>query len=1637
MIKIFHKGVVLLILLVLFILLGSIITFGANSAVTPPCSQNNAFCVNRWTDMPFKAQLTNNNWVNYINNNYNPTNGNWQNSNSNETCRCVSYGFSSTIDWHNLQSGGIMKSFRSYTNGNLERGANPRLLELEYFKRGYFTASANQCPDYGTNEAVPGSMLGFAKIVTTQDWHDWYGKSDTNFNIPQSDQYYSDFLHKPAYNEFGLKDYKYELIDRVENHPIKGSPIKSALEKYGALYISRSASYIGFISRHSMSLIGYSNGQSQGPRDSGIRYYAHDNAADDSGNGGYYKYEVMDLDLLRAPLNRVIAFYDPSWPFYNHDLRRTGFTTLRGDLKNSQASVVSWNADSTLQGHYDHPTIADIDNDDKQELVITTSKYSNGRDGKVYVMEKSFSSLTQKWKKNIGQPIAAAASLGDLDSDANKEIVFGTTAGNLYVLDGRTGNHEWNQPYNPPQRYSQSSQSNWQGEIRHTAIADINLDGKQDIVFAESLPSLYDWEAYLYIMDINSPTSPRYSIKVGNGGAMGPISIANIDSDVYPEIMVPTTYGVKRVDFTGSGLTITRSTSDGKMEGAAIIHDVDKDNRYEIIYTTSNKYCSSSKTCYNRLYIRDAQTFNLERTITLPVYSRVTPAIADIDNDGNFEIVVEGRNSASSSSTNGKVIAYEISGSTKWTFDLNGNLQTYDLSPVVADVDNDGTYDVITGAKDGNLYIIDGNSGQKKWHYALGGQINSIPALGDLDGNDDGSLEIAVKHLHTTSSSSSTTKSGGMGIASTTTEKMTIIGGTNAEPVLNTIANVTVSVGNTVQINPSATDPNNDHINYSFSTPLDANGTWTPLANETGVHYVIVFATDSKNLTDWQEVKITVNGNCNNTPFNITSYSPDNYVDDPGYNSMSLHALQKNYDAFYFIQNKTENVVFSINATDTNSNSLTYRWYVNGAQQSSTTNQFSRTFAQNGAHLTNVTVYVSGSCGNKTFRWLVAMNNPPSSLFTSHLWPYFQGWRPNNNMYGEDIILCAIGGVQGQSTIPGDPENDHYDIRHKWYINDQPYYSTINDTFYGIQYYNQFNGNYCGALDCSRTPLVFGRLEEVRGDGITYRIPNTDHNSPHHRITFLLKGTQSGPGWSKGRVSVSMNGIADASAFSYPSTVEQMYVWVTHSSSLCPKGITAGEYITIKYNGGHKLNVYFPNITQDNLILYIAQDGSTYYDANLTQLAQGATRMTDLPKYAARSGDKIECEMTRIDIYNGMSATIKSQPKYIQNATCDVNNDCGTDGWTGTPYCSNNNVYQKYITYTCTNRSSRIAQCGNATSSNLKTTCSHGCGNGTCLSPPPPVNNTNTTNSTNTTMPPMNNTNSTNTTIPPTNSTNNNTNMTNNNTMVPPPVNIANDTQPEPEPEVEVWVPIINPNAKAWFKHCEKSQGPVGDGYAMGSTIAFDLDNDNVLESFIMHSVASGFPDQSYTYRTPEGYPIKKIRIGDYWNNLVINVENYDYLYKPGGDCDGAIEGYSDEVCVDGQNRLIDCVVNAIVEEVEEEEEEPVINETEEPEGPPPVPEIDPNLEEWNPKLNVKIISERPVGGGYAEGSELEFDSNGDDITECYRMKSIAFGFEERILPFTTTEGYTMKRLKIGDSWDNIAIEVEGYNYLYERIHCR
>jgi len=122
-------------------------------------------------------------------------------------------------------------------------------------------------------------------------------------------------------------------------------------------------------------------------------------------------------------------------------------------------------------------------------------------------------------------------------------------------------------------------------------------------------------------------------------------------------------------------------------------------------------------------------TFASAQAITWQYYTGApsfgSSAAADLDKDGFYEIVF------STYTNDGRVHCLNAEdGSVRWIYNIGG---CGDVAPIIADVDNDDTLDVIVnGSCNPTIFCINGYTGQLKWSKPSGGG-DSPPTVANMD----------------------------------------------------------------------------------------------------------------------------------------------------------------------------------------------------------------------------------------------------------------------------------------------------------------------------------------------------------------------------------------------------------------------------------------------------------------------------------------------------------------------------------------------------------------------------------------------------------------------------------------------------------------------------------------------------------------------------------------------------------------------------------------------------------------------------------------------------------------------------------------------------------------------------------------
>ena len=97
------------------------------------------YLVSGWELLPFKHQRAYLSWVEYVNDNLNPTNEwsekGYDENNERVSLKCLSYAASTVLDWFYLQEGIPLNTYSNFVNNRTENGTNHRELESLYHSK--------------------------------------------------------------------------------------------------------------------------------------------------------------------------------------------------------------------------------------------------------------------------------------------------------------------------------------------------------------------------------------------------------------------------------------------------------------------------------------------------------------------------------------------------------------------------------------------------------------------------------------------------------------------------------------------------------------------------------------------------------------------------------------------------------------------------------------------------------------------------------------------------------------------------------------------------------------------------------------------------------------------------------------------------------------------------------------------------------------------------------------------------------------------------------------------------------------------------------------------------------------------------------------------------------------------------------------------------------------------------------------------------------------------------------------------------------------------------------------------------------------------------------------------------------------
>ena len=403
------------------------------------------------------------------------------------------------------------------------------------------------------------------------------------------------------------------------------------------------------------------------------------------------------------------------------------------------------------------PVVADLDQDGFEEIVTVDAGDLFGRESYLNVFRHDGSLL---WQRELGSavPFDDLPLVGDLNGDGKMEIFTeGGSGGALRVFS-----HD-GQPWGAPWPLHLNAKS--LGKV----MADLDLDGQPELILLSHQSPDGGFQATQRLWLLRADGSIWMSWSLGSceyeADAMELLPVvANMDEDPQLEIIIRggcQNFLLFDLDTPGRPLRSGRIW-EGKVIASPVVGDLDQDGWNEVILLSTGKETESR----GGIWVLD---HNLELLPGFPVlqdeHFQASPALADMDGDGDLEIVA-----ASVHSRSLHLIHHHGFEAVGWPVGpvQDGHLNS---SPVVADMDGDSHPDIvmavpgfslitlITGSSDhtpgirawnalGQPLSMPGSpSGERLWMESAGGGLLKAapPVLTDLD--HDGLLDVVATSI--------------------------------------------------------------------------------------------------------------------------------------------------------------------------------------------------------------------------------------------------------------------------------------------------------------------------------------------------------------------------------------------------------------------------------------------------------------------------------------------------------------------------------------------------------------------------------------------------------------------------------------------------------------------------------------------------------------------------------------------------------------------------------------------------------------------------------------------------------------------------------------------------------------------------
>jgi hypothetical protein len=289
------------------------------------------------------------------------------------------------------------------------------------------------------------------------------------------------------------------------------------------------------------------------------------------------------------------------------------------------------------------------------------------------------------------------------------------------------------------------------------AVADINLDGKPDLVVANQDSSTVGIllgngnGTFRKAVTYNSGGEFPTSVAVGVPGA--PVVVANLCAD-KGACSGSGESGVGVLFAFGNPTAVTYR-SGGSLPQSVKIADVNNDFTPDILVahlcdTPNEADCGANTPGSVGVLIGDEQTFFLEHTYLSGGFQTLSLAVADVNGDGQPDLLVVNACATSGICINGSVGVLLGNGDTTFKKAVTYPAGSFPASVAVADVNGDGKPDLVVATTqdnvNGSVGVLLGNGDgtfASIVNYASGGTSPLSVAVADVNGDGKPDLVVA------------------------------------------------------------------------------------------------------------------------------------------------------------------------------------------------------------------------------------------------------------------------------------------------------------------------------------------------------------------------------------------------------------------------------------------------------------------------------------------------------------------------------------------------------------------------------------------------------------------------------------------------------------------------------------------------------------------------------------------------------------------------------------------------------------------------------------------------------------------------------------------------------------------------------